>query len=304
MVHFRPGSQVWQLITLLSFVGEFPFKSLSLLGSERVYKALISRLTTLQTIRNFNSRDEITCRLLTISGKGAGKTIRLYKGALPILEWLHPGVQGYYMDAFWGHRFPGDASHRDRNHRVAEAAAMFMKAGMEARPYLLSRLQNREILRVVPGTPCFYLAKDLKKVGEAEMNKTMFTRMTGALFSSGKCYAVYNTRDAVMKWSGMGEYKALHSLIELARLNAGISQVDSAILFGQSGETALRTLLESDKTRRLEFRFDSIYRHIHFIPMNGDGIRQLRLFSAPDWKAQLLELLFESEGRSYERGLV
>ncbi len=55
MVHFRPGSQVWQLITLLSFVGEFPFKSLSLLGSERVYKALISRLTTLQTIRNFNS---------------------------------------------------------------------------------------------------------------------------------------------------------------------------------------------------------------------------------------------------------
>lgn len=303
MVHFRPGSQVWQLITLLSFVGEFPFKSLSLLGSERVYKALISRLTTLQTIRNFNSGDEITCRLLTISGKGAGKTIRLYKGALPILEWLHPGVQGYYMDAFWGHRFPGDASHRDRNHRVAEAAAMFMKAGMEARPYLLSRLQNREILRVVPGTPCFYLAKDLKKVGEAEMNKTMFTRMTGALFSSGKCYAVYNTRDAVMKWSGMGEYKALHSLIELARLNAGISQVDSAILFGQSGETALRTLLESDKTRRLEFRFDSIYRHIHFIPMNGDGIRQLRLFSVPDWKAQLLELLFESEVRSYDRGL-
>ena len=160
MVHFRPGSQVWQIITLLSFVGEFPFKSLSLLGSERVYKALISRLTTLQTIRNFNSGDEITCRLLTVSGKGAGKTIRLYKGALPILEWLHPGVYGYYMDSFWGHRFPGDVSHRDRNHRVAEAAAMFLKAGMEARPYLLPRLQNREILQVVHGTPCFYLAKD------------------------------------------------------------------------------------------------------------------------------------------------
>lgn len=127
MVHFRPGSQVWQIITLLSFVGEFPFKSLSLLGRERVYKALISRLTTLQTIRNFNSGDEITCRLLTVSGKGAGKTIRLYKGALPILEWLYPGVYGYYMDSFWGHRFPGDVSHRDRNHRVAEAAAMFLK---------------------------------------------------------------------------------------------------------------------------------------------------------------------------------
>ncbi|MFR1477572.1 MAG: hypothetical protein ACLSB9_18785 [Hydrogeniiclostridium mannosilyticum] len=96
----------------------------------------------------------------------------------------------------------------------------------------------------------------MKKVGEAEMNKTMFTRMAGALFSSGRCYAVYNTRDAVMKWSGMGEYKALHSLIELARLNAGISAVDSAILFGQSGETVLRTLLESDKTSG--WSFDSI----------------------------------------------
>ena len=85
MLHFRPGSQVWQLVMLLSFSGEFPFHSLSLLGSERVYKALVSRLTTLQTIRNYHSCDEITCRLLTISGKGAGKSIRLYKGALPIL---------------------------------------------------------------------------------------------------------------------------------------------------------------------------------------------------------------------------
>lgn len=303
MVHFRPGSQVWQLITLLSFTGEFPFRSLSLLGSERVYKALVSRLTVQQTVRNSHTGEEITCRLLTVSGKGSGKTVRLYKGALPILEWVHPDAHGYYMDAFWGHRFPGDASHRDRNHRVAETAAVCMRAGMEARPYLLPALQNREILQAVPGGPCFYLAKDMKKVGEMEMNKTMFTRMAGALFSSGRCYAVYNTRNAVMKWSGMGEFKALHSVIELARLNAGISGVDSAVLLGRSGDVALQTLLESDKSRRLEFRFDSIYRHVHFIPMEGDGIRQLRLFLLPDWKGQLLELLFEPEARSYGRGL-
>ncbi len=53
------------------------------------------------------------------------------------------------------------------------------------------------------------------------MNKTIFTCLTGALFFSlGYCYAVYNTRDAVMKWSGMGEFKtARHE--ELARMNAG-----------------------------------------------------------------------------------
>lgn len=302
MVHFRPGSQAWQLIMLLSFVGEFPVSSLHLLGSERVYKALVHRLTVPQTFRLFPTGEELTCRLLTVSGKGSGKTIRLYKGALPILDWLEPGVYRHYMGGFQNHRFPGDAAHRERNHRVAEAAAVCMLAGMEARPYRLPALQNLEICRTVPAGSSLYLARDIKRVGGTEMNKTMFTRMVGALFAGGSCYAVYNTRDAVMKWSGMGEFKALHGLAELARLNAGMAGVDSAVLLGGSEETALGTLLESDKSRRPEFRFDSIYRHIHFVPMDGDGIRQLRLLSVPDWREQLLELLFEPEVRSMGRG--
>lgn len=106
-----------------------------------------------------------------------------------------------------------------------------------------------------------------------------------------------------MKWSGMGEFKALHSLMETSRLNADIGQVNGAVLLGQSEEVALKTLLESDKSRRMEFRFDSIYRHIYFIPMDGDGIRQLRLMTVPDWKEKLLDLLFDPEVRSYDRGL-
>ncbi|MCM1508877.1 MAG: hypothetical protein NC177_17355 [Ruminococcus flavefaciens] len=303
MVHFRKGSQVWQLVTLLSVVGEFPVSALHLLGNERVYKALIHKLIQQQTIRNSHTGMEMTCRLFTITGKGSLKTIRLYKGALPILDWLYPDTYQYYMNTFWNHRFPGDVSHRDRNHRVAEAVAMCMRSGIESRQYLLPELQNRMILQVVPAKPNFYLAKDLKKVGESEMNKTMFTRMVGAVFSYDNCYAVYNTRNAVMKWSGMGEFKVLHNLIEVARLNAGISKVDSAILFGQSEEIALKTLIDSDQSRRLEFRFDSIYRYIHFIPMDENGIRQLRIMSVPDWKSRLLELLFDSEVRSYNQGL-
>lgn len=303
MVHFRPGSQVWQLITLLSFVGELPYQSLSLLGSERVYKALVSRLTTVQTLRNSQTGAEMTVRLLTVSGKGDGKTIRLYKAALPILDWVYPGAYRYYMDAFWNHRFPGDAAHRERNHRVAETAAMCMRAGMEARPYLLPRLQNETRRIVIPSDPALYLAKDIKRVGGTEMNKTMFTRMTGAIFSLDCCYAVYNTRDAVMKWSGMGEFKALHSLMEIARLNANIPKIDTAVLFGQSEEVALKTLLQSDKSRRMEFRFDAIYRHIYFVPMEEAGIRQLRLLTIPDWNEKLLDLLFDPEVRSFDRGL-
>ena len=41
MQYFRPGSQLRQLITMLSIVGEYPIRSLYLLGNERAYKALV-----------------------------------------------------------------------------------------------------------------------------------------------------------------------------------------------------------------------------------------------------------------------
>ena len=36
--------------------------------------------------------------------------------------------------------------------------------------------------------------------------------------------------------------------------------------------------------------------------MNEFGIQQLRFLSVPDWKEQLLEILFDPEVRSYNRG--
>ena len=303
MIYFRQGSQVWQLVTILSFVGEFPYRSVGLIGNERVLKTLISKLTSPKTFRNPLTGDTLTCRLLTVSGKSSCKTVRLYKGALPILKWIHPSADQYYMESFWRHHFPGDSAHIERNHRVSEAALLCMSAGIEARPYLLPKLQNGSLLSIIPKEPVMFLAKNLKKINEVEMNKTMFTRMVGAIFSGGKCYAVYNTRDTAMRWSGMGEFKTLHSLTEIARMNANLSRMDSAILFGRSEEIALKTLRESEKDHRVEFRFDSIYRHIYFIPVDEFGIRQLRLFSVSDWKEKLLDLLFDPKTRSYDRGL-
>ena len=304
MQYFRPGSQLRQLITMLSIVGEYPIRSLYLLGNERAYKALVHKLTTPETFRIPQTETELTTRLLTVTGKGNSRSVRFYKGALPILEWIHPDAYGYYMAAFYNHRFPGGMAHRDRNLRVAETIGMHLTAGVETRAYLLPALQNRAILRITPDAAAFYLARDFKKITPAEQNKTMFTRIVGAIFYPGGCYAVYNTRNAAMKWNGMGEFKALHSLTELARMNAGVQSIDSAILLGESYDTALTTLLESDKNRRLELRFDGIYRHIYFVPMNAGGIRQFRLLTVPDWKEKLLELLFDPDVRSYNRGFM
>lgn len=304
MLTVRPGSQVHRLITVLGLTGEYPIRSLQLLGNERGLRTLVHRLTLPQELRHPDTDMRITTKLLQLTGKGNAKAIRFYKCALPILEWIHPDAPGYYMASFYNHRFPGDISHRDRNYRVAESVAICMTAGIETRGYLLPSLQNREIRRTVPAAPSFYLARDIKKISLTEQNKTMFTRTVGAIFYPGGCYAVYNTRNAAMKWSGMGEFKALHSLIEVARMNADLQELDSAILLGESYDIALQTLLESDKSRRLELRFDGIYRHVHFVPMDGNGIRRLRILTVPDWKEKLLGLLFEPDSRSFGKGFM
>lgn len=213
MIHFRPGSHAYDIVSVIGITGEFPYRSVRLFGNVRTYKVLIGRLCEVQTFRDYNSGDEMTCRLLTVTGKSFGKTVRLYKAAIPILKWISPYAEENYLCASWNHGFPGDISHTERNHRVAEAAIMCIRAGIESRPYELPKLQNEVIKRMEFEQPSFYFAKSLKHIGQTEMNKTMFTRIAGSIFINHNCYAVYNTRNAVMKWNGMGEFKTLHSLI-------------------------------------------------------------------------------------------
>lgn len=301
MITFRTGSQVHRLITLLSVAGEYPTQSLYLLGNERMYKELISRLSEQHTIRFPKTETNFTpARVVSVSGKGKGKTIRLYRGALPILKWI--GADEYYMKTFRSHKFSGDEQHKERHHRVSEALAMFMGAGFEFREYRLPQLQNEELCQLKFKYPSFYTGHYLKQVGIAGMNKTMFTRIAGAVFAGNACYAVYNTRAAVMKWCGSGECKAKIDLEEIARMNTEISYIDSAILFGSSDKVALETLKETERNQRLELRFDGVYKYIYYVPLNEIGMRQLGLFTIPNWKECLLDLLFDSEYRSYGRG--
>ena len=303
MMEFCTGSHAGRLLTVLSVVSEYPVYSLRLMGNERWYKELVHKLSERQTIVNIESGEKLDCKLFNISGKGSGKTIRLTRSALPILNWISPAALPSYLAFTSNHSFCGSEKNKERNHRVAEAVAMCMRMGMEFRPYMLPPLQNESILSVIPNDTVFYPSKTLKAIGQVEMNKTMFTRIVGTVFSHQKCFAVYNTRDSVMKWNGMGEFKTLHSLIEIARMNAGLTSVDSAILFGQSDKVLLDTLMVNAQNKRIEFRFDRIYRHIHFVPLSEVGIRLLKIICLPEVQQSLLDLLFESDSLSNGKGL-
>ncbi len=297
MITIRPGSRVYRLLLLLSLGGEFPAASLSLIGKEHDMRKLVHRLESVETFRSDPLGLVYTTKLVQLNGKKGSRTIKLYKGALPILNELHPESHALYMEVFSNHQFRGDREHIERNHRISEALAINMMAGIEIRPYVLPQLQNSLFLNAVPDYPSFYNARGFKKLDESEFNKTMFTRIIGIIFYPGSAYAVYNTRGATMKWNGMGEIKAALHVKDLARMNAGVDDVSSALLLGNSMDTAMQTVLESDKSYKSQLRFDKIYRFLHFIPLDQNGIRLLRMLIVPNWREKMLHYLFIPEMR-------
>ena len=298
----KPSSQLHRLISLLSVCGEFPVKSLNLLGNKRLYRRVVSECTVPVTVQNHATKETISLpKIFILTGKGRMKSIRLYKGARPILSWFGEGE--YYDSICYGYNMPMTTAHVDRNHRVAETLAAFMDAGFYYLPHTLPRLKSEGINRIITTQPLVYPSRMLKFSDDGEVNKTGFSRITGAVFAGGDCYAVYNTRNAVMKWSGKGETKAMVSLKQLSIVNSGIDPDRLPVLFfGASQEVAFRSMLAMRKATNVNLRFDMFAPRIHFVPLNRYGARFLKFISIPNWQERILNLLFDDEDRSFNRG--
>ncbi len=304
MITIRPGSHVHTLLTVLSFVGEYPVTALGLLGSARSYKDLIYKLSMPQEFRFPDREERFTCRLLTVSGKGKRKTIRMHKSALPLLKYWDEDAYDNYMAEFDEHTFSGNARHVERNHLVAEAAVMCMKAGIEARPLGVPDLMDEQVRLLRMPDPYFYFARDLKRVNEYEMNKIRFTRLAGVITYPGGCYAVYNTRDEIMNWMGDGEMKIklhLHSIFKPLHYY-DYPLREAAVMFGKDYDTALEMLEEMKRTKNLDNGLFHTFRDIFFVPMNDFGVRLLRVLTTWNWKERILNGLFDEKTRSFDRG--
>ncbi len=304
MITIRPGSHVHRLLILLSYVGEIPMSSAAILGSEKTWRALIQKLSSPQEFRFPDSKERITCRMLSVSGRGKLKTIRLYRAALPILQQMDRDAHNYYMRAFNHHHFSGESRQIERHHRVAEAIMMFDSAKVETRPFKLPILQNQAIRMTVPPYPSFYSSRELKGVGDGEENKTRFSTVVGTVFYPGGCHAVFNTRKEGMKWNGRGEGKVLDNLCQIARWNSDADDVNSAILLGSDYQTALVTLKNVHANKKRDLRFDAIYDHIHYVPINEDGRKMLTILTSLDWHENLMDLLFYPEDRPTTPGSI
>lgn len=295
MIHIAPVSHAYNIILLLLITGEFPFRSLGLLGNERMLKATAVRMTQVHDIRVWDREKTYRCKLITISGKSTLKTIRLCRSCFELLSDVFPELLESYLTDTYGHRFHGEKRVIERTHRVAEVQLMCMRAGIECRSPNLPVLQKRVRRLLRFDTPAFYSSRTIKRLGVDEMNKSKYIRMVGAVFSNAGLYEVYNSRSEVLKWYGQGEDKIIQTMADLCRYNFETSDRHRAIIFGHSYDVALqmlRSFESGDKYVQLDYLS---YEAMYFLPMDESGVRILQFMMLQDWQRRLLRLVFEEE---------
>lgn len=299
MICIRSGCKVYKIITTLAVCGEFPFSSLEMFGRWQDYAKIIVKSTKSQVVRNTHTETNLkVARLLTVSGKRNNRTIRLSRFSAPVLDWF--GLKNYYETNF-NDNFSSGKTHINRRQRVAESFVAFMRAGIESRPFKLPELNYRVIEPVIK-SPSFFVAKEIKRVWGNDQKKIKYSRFVGLYCSENEGYVVYNSQSSVMKWMGRDEFRSKENIERVVRLNSAIQEIDTAILLGKDYNIASSTLKNLAANRRKEFRFDGVFEHILFIPLSDCGIRQLAITQCAGWREKILDALFESEDRSYNRG--
>lgn len=302
MIILKPGSHAFRLLILLLHVGEFPYCSLGILGDTRSVKYVVNRMAEIHDVNLYNGETVFHGRLVNVSGRGRFKTIRLNAYTFEFIKEYYPELFQYYLEITHQHHFRGNRENIERNHRIAESLLMILASGIEILPGKTPQLQMRRIEVIPFKEPAFYHSRVLKVLGKNDLKKNQFTRIIGAIFYETGCYVIYNTRNAVMKWCGEGEIKTRQTMTKISSKNSMITEPSSAILFGKSYETALRTVRELETDRKEEQSFGAVYTQIHFIPMDDFGTKLLQILVSPDWKDVLLDLLFEPDQIRQEIG--
>lgn len=295
-IKVEKGCATWNLLCILSIVGEFPLSSADILGSTITYRKLFYNLSKMQTFVNAETGERLVLSLLNYSGRGQSKKVRLCKGAIHILQWIN--MQKFYEQYYPSNRLSGGELNRLRASRATDALAVMMRAGIEILPCEMPVLREENRYNTFINKACFYTSKQLKKSLSKGENKIEFSRIVGVLFAGGKLYPVYNTQNSAMRWNGMGELKTKPIFTNLGRINTDEYKTDSVILLGRSEKVALQTLFMHGQKSNKTYRFDNIYSNVHYVPLDENGIRLLRLFTIEDFHERVLSWLFSPSMRS------
>ena len=300
MFRLQENKKLINILTVIALVGEMPLAAASQLGSHEAYRKMFYELEKKQVYENTKDKKKMCVKLINMSDKGKLRRCRLYKKAIPILDWLE--LRRYYEETFPNNRVSGGEQNRFRNDMVAEAVMMMLESDIEVLPTELPELRLSNRYNSFNGRSCFYSTRHLKRTLNKGINKIVSSRIVGALFSGNNVYAVYNTRSSPIKWKGMNELKTRFILTDLARINADVSECNSAIILGKDDKTILNSFFNNAECKDKDFRFDKIYQNVYAVPQSPRGIEMLQLFKIKNFQEKILAYMFEKKNRSINSG--
>ena len=260
----------YELLSLTAICGEVPRGcSARLTASESYRKKVVTSLTHDKLLRIF-SRHHLRGYRLGVRGK------RL------LLQQEPERFSFYLSECSDTNAIKSEVSRRVRLHRIAQTYVTMLNAGA-----IIYRDEKSPIFS--PATsdpfcieqPCFYDSREMKEA-ELEMLKIRGSRMAGALFTSSRVFAVYNSMEFLPVFEPQVEMRAKVMLEQVCRTKVSFNLKASGLLLSGSMDT-LHTLLEQSKTRRRDhFLLNDGYEHFYFLTNDSYGETLLQLLCRPE----------------------
>ena len=259
----------YELLSLTAICGEVPCVcSARLTASESYRKKVVTSLTHDKLLRIF-SRQHLRGYRLGVRGKR-------------LLLQQEPERFAFYLSGCSDtNAIKSEVSRRIRLHRIAQTYVTMLNAGAmiyrDEKPPIFSPAASG--LFCIE-QPCFYDSREMKEA-ELEMLKIRGSRMTGALFTSGRVFAVYNSMEFLPVFESQVEQRAKVMLELISHTKVSFNLKASGLLLSDNMDT-LRTLLERAQTgRRDHFLLHDGYEHFYFLTNDSYGEALLQMLYCP-----------------------
>jgi len=186
---------------------------------------------------------------------------------------------------------------RRRLHRIASTYIAIRNGGVriykDQRPEMFS---NSNVGEVEINEPIFYSSLEIKELG-IECTKIKFCRAVGILLASNEDgFIVYNSQNALMKWSSKAEqriYGALYGLL----LDSGIQINDFAgLMIGDNMELLKRMLLSNGGIKNQLFKVDDTFNEFYYVPEDKNGDFMISILVNKEIRNQIDKELVEMFG--------
>ena len=265
----------------MAICGEVPCTcSARLTASESYRKKVVTSLTHDKLLRIF-SRHHLRGYRLGVRGKR-------------LLLQQEPERFAFYLSGCSDtNAIKSEVSRRVRLHRIAQTYVTMLNAGAmiyrDEKPPIFSPAASGSI-RIEQ--PCFYDSREMKEA-ELEMLKIRGSRMAGALFTSSRVFAVYNSMGFLPVFEPQVEQRAKVMLEQICRTKISFTLKASGLLLSDNMDI-LRILLEHSRTRKLDhFLLNDGYEHFYFLTNDSYGEALLQLLCHPEIIAQVNAALLQ-----------